>query len=475
MFRHSIVLISAMILFFQQSALGIMLDWSGNYRIEYVEIDKVEMTSGSRKGYLLNNLVLMPHILPSDGVEIVGKVHLTENTDPRYVNSQLGFLWGNTANPNSTVPATDIDQSNALSQNRPKTALAISQLYLKIDQEWGSLVVGRAPIQFGLGITHNAGNDPFSHWYDTRDIFAYKMHIGNLFIMPSVSKQYANDFQLGNDITNQTLHFEYKNPDTGDWLGLFYETSRSKVTANDIPLGKNITSGLNLTSYNIILGKDFTPFNFRIEGGFQSGYTGAVDADGKEIKLDGFAVVSEFNIHPSDSKNQWHVKAGTVSGDDLNTPSFEGYLLDRNYDVAFLLFNHALGQNADIFKTAIGHNYDAAKNQTIKNSADDEYVSNVLFVAPQWSRQLADRWNMRNTLVAARLNNTHMKVGNAIEEISSDVGFEWDLGFIYKPNDSMQWKFNSGILMPGKAFKMGSADLKTSTVIGLSTAAAITF
>lgn len=477
-FIFASLLILGLTTLIRSTAEAVILDWKGLYRVEYVDVDKAEMTSGSHKGYLLNNLVLMPSLLPSDGIEVVSRIHLTENDDPRYVDSQMGFLWGNSVNPGTS---TYTDNSNAFSQHRAKTGLAISQLYLKVDQEWGSLVVGRAPIHFGLGITHNAGTNPFDHWYDTRDVIAYKMHVGNLFIMPSLSKQYANDFLAGNEITNQTIHFEYKNPESGDWLGLFYETSKGNRTINDVPTAPlnaagGITDAFSFNSYNIVLGKDFSFFDFRIEGGFQSGTTGARDANDRDIRLGGYAVVGEFNVAAAESKNRWKVKAGSVSGDNPETEDFEGYLIDRNYDVALLLFNHALGQNADIFKTAIGHDYDASKNRTIRNSADDEYISNVLFVAPQWTRQLADRWNMRNTLAFARLNNTRMKIGSSIEDISSAVGFEWDLGFSYKANDNVEWRFDSGLLFPGEAFKMGSAGLKTSkTVFGLSTAAAITF
>jgi len=458
---------------FQSYAFSVAVDWSGHYRFDFVDVDKAELKTGSHKSYLLNNLVLMPHIIPSDGFEVISKIHLADDPSSPYQNSsQAGLVWGGSV----TGPATHSDNSNALSGSRPKTQLSISQLYLKIDQEWGSLVIGRAPVQFGLGITHNAGNDPFSHWYDTRDILAYKMNIGNLFIMPSVSKQYANDFSLGNEITNQTLHFEYKNHDTGDWLGLFYETSKGSSTANDIPLlpigGSAVDKAFSINSYNIILGKDFTEFNFRVEGGFQSGSTGIINSSGRNILMNSYAVISEFNIFSSESKNTWNIKGGTVSGDNPSTEDFEGYFVDRNYDVAFLLFNHTLGQNADIFKTALGHN----PTITVKNSLDDEYISNVLFIAPQWTRQLADRWKMKNTFAIARLNNAQMKIGSSIETISSDVGFEWDLGFNYKANDNMEWKFDMGLLKPGDSFKMGSSALKNSEFIfGLGTSAAITF
>lgn len=459
---------------FQASALSVALDWNGYYRFDFMDVDRSELQSGSHKSYLLNNLVLMPHIIPSDGFEVISKIHLAEDPNSPYQNSsQAGMLWGGSVT--SATPA-HADNSNALSGSRPKTQLAVSQIYLKVDQEWGSLVVGRAPVQFGLGITHNAGNDPFSHWYDTRDILAYKMHIGNLFIMPSISKQYANDFTQGNEITNQTLHFEYKNHDTGDWLGLFYETSKGNSSVNDIPVttigGTAVDKAFSINAYNIILGKDFTDFNFRVEGGFQSGSTGIVTASGRNILMNSYAVISEFNIFSSESKNIWNIKAGTVSGDNPDTEDFEGYFIDRNYDVALLLFNHALGQNVDIFKTALARN----PTNSIKNSLDDEVMSNVMFLAPQWVRKFDERWKMRNTFTIAKLNNAQMKVGATTETISSDVGIEWDLGFNYKANENMEWKFDLGVLRPGNSFKKGTADLKTADIVlGIGTSAAITF
>ena len=463
-----------------QTANAMLLDWNGQYRFEYVEVDKTELQSGSRKGYLLNNLVLMPHIIPSDGFEVISKIHLTENSDLRYSQSQMGMIWGNSANPcpNGTSCSTYFDNSNSFADQRPKTALAVSQLYLKVNHEWGTLLVGRAPMQFGLGITHNSGADPFSHWYDTRDLLAYKIFFENTFIMPAISKQYAGDFQLGNEITNQSLQVEYKNHDTGDWLGVFYETSKGNSIANDTPVnqglaGVSVQGPLNINSYNVVFGKDFTQFNFRIEGGFHSGSTGTTDLNGRDVRLNSYAVISEINVHPESSNNRWNIKFGSVSGDNPDTEDFEGYLVDRNYDVALLLFNHSLGQNTDIFKTKIGHN-PAFTNP--RNSLDDEYMSNVIFFAPRWINKLNDRWEMQNTLLMARLNNSRTMVGTTVESISSDVGFEWDLGFNYKANDNMEWRFNSGLLLPGKAFELGSANISnTNSVFGFSTSAAITF
>jgi len=472
--RFVLLSMFGMICLFQCVGHAVSLDWSGNYRFDFVNIDKSELKSGSQKSYLLNSLVLMPHIIPSDGFEVVSKIHLADDPNSPYKNSsQAGLIWGSSVNSGT---ATYLDDSNALSGSRPKTSLTVSQLYLKVEQEWGSLIIGRAPVQFGLGITHNAGNDPFNHWFDTRDMLAYKVHIGNLFIMPSVSKQFAGDFAAGNEISNQTLHFEYKNHDTGDWLGLFYETSKGSASANDIPPsligGASIDKSLSLNSYNIVLGKDFTDFNFRVEGGFQSGSTGVITAAGRNILMSSYAVISEFSILPGEGKNSWNIKAGTVSGDNPDTEDFEGFFVDRNYDIALILFNHSLGQNADIFKTKLGHN----PSTSVKNSLDDEFISNVIFVTPQWIYQLADRWKMRNALTFARLNNALVKVGSSTETISSDVGLEWDLAFNYKANDNMDWKFELGVLHPGAAFKMGSANLKNSdTVLGFGTSAAITF
>lgn len=465
--------LGALVLMIHPRAHAVAIDWSGQYRVELVDIDHTEMKDGSHKSYLLNNLILQPHVYGSDGFEVVSRLHLTDDGTNQ---SQLGMRWGT---PHSTTDATGAganswNQSDSVSQNRPKTGLYLSQIYLKADQEWGQLIFGRAPMHFGLGINHNSGQDGFAHWYDTRDTLAYSIHWDNVVMTPSISKNFVDDFALGRETTVKSFRLEYKNPDNGDWLGLLYENTVGPKSANDIPLGDTLSGGLDIKSYDLILGKSFGSFAFKVEGAVMDGASGKRDSNtNSDIKISNVAIVSELEFNKDTDPNQWKLKLGSVSGDNPSTANYEGFLLDRNYEVALLLFNHPLGDNADIFKTALGRESAGTPNA---NVADEEFISNVLFIAPQWRHQLAERWNMRNTLIYAGLSNNSVDIGGGnIEEIDSHVGLEWDLGFSYKANSNLEWKVDSGVVFPGKAFALGSANKSTSTVFGIVTAAAITF
>lgn len=453
------------------SSMGFTLDWKGNHRVEFVEIDKPGLKKSTRKSYLLNHLTLSPTIVASDGINIVASFEILNDKSGKYPNSKLGEIWG--TGVGASAPKTSSD-SNTLSNQQPSSDLQISQLYLKIDQEYSNVMVGRMPVDFGLGITHNSGRGPFDHWLETRDTMAFRFFTDNSFFMPSVSKVKDGEFRHGDDITDQTLHFEYNNPDTGNLLGFFYETRKSTVTSNDTPqttLGATSKSThFNTTSTNFILGKTFDNFDFKIEGGFKSGSTGLLSASGNEIKLNGFAVVTEMNYNKN-TDSAWKLLFGTASGDNPSTDAFEGYMLNRNFDIAMLMFNHPMGDsNLNILKNKINRGTLAA-NQ----SADDDNISNALFVAPSLRKKLNDNWIFTNTLAWARLNDSKVLTGSTIEDVKSDIGFEWDLAFSYKPHNNIEWKNVLGFFFPGEAYKGGSLDLKTSNVIGLTSSAAISF
>lgn len=75
------------------SAQAMSIDWSGNYRLEWVNIDKTTLDTPSlSKSYLLNSLQLSPKIIAADGVNIIGKFNIFHNSN--YPNSQIGQVWG---------------------------------------------------------------------------------------------------------------------------------------------------------------------------------------------------------------------------------------------------------------------------------------------------------------------------------------------------------------------------------------------
>ncbi|MFZ3230845.1 MAG: hypothetical protein WA160_11620 [Pseudobdellovibrio sp.] len=474
-----IILISCALL--ATKAMAMSIDWTGGYRIEYNEIDRPSLAdSKERKAYGLNFLYLQPKILASDGINIISRFDVFSNTHPAYRNSQLGSVFGNGLN---TSASSNTSGPNITSENQDSSLMRVSQLYLNVNQEYGTLVAGRAPIDFGLGITHNAGLNPFDHWYDTKDLVAYKFVVDNISFTPMLARVAQKDFGQGVTIADQIFEFDYDNKDIGAKAGLFHQTRRSSRESNDgltaptapngiaLPItGAALDSGWASQTINLFFGRSWESFQFKLEASFLTGDTGyTVGAGGAPIKYNAYAVAIDMLMPAlADSKWEYGAKLGLASGDNPTTTNvIEGYQMDRNYDVAMLLFNHRMGQK-DFLTTKLIHT-DTSLN--VGNSADDEAIGNAFYLAPSAKYQWNDKVDVKTTLIYAQLAVNPTVSLNA----SKDLGTEVDVDVIYKPRERITWSNQIGILIPGQAWKDGDSGLDNKMNFGISTKAAITF
>lgn len=445
------------------SAQAMTLDWNGGYRFEWTEVDRPSLgTPGQRKAYGLNYLYLSPKVIAADGVNVISRFDVLNST--AYPNSQLGEIWGTNTSPATSSPATSSNQGSA--------SVQMSQLYLNVNQEYGALIVGRAPFEFGLGMTYNAGKEAFDHWYDTRDMVAYKIVVGDWFFMPLLSRKQSSGFGQGGTISSTGFQLQYESEENKSLIGVFQENikgvkdvlnySASQITAFG---GDASSSDLNIQRTNFVLGRGFESFGFKVEAGFQTGETGITLA-GQDVSLNGYGIASEFYIPRKESKWDWSLKFGMATGDDTASKDFGGYAFNRNYNAGMLLFNHRLGQ-----KDFMGTDAVKATSLSIGDSADDEMISNALYLAPSVGYAWNDRLDVRNTLVYAQLLNP---VKNSVDS-SKNLGLEWDIELVYKPSERVQWVNQIGLLMPGDAFKNGNEGLENSFTYGFASKAAISF
>ncbi|MFN7453816.1 MAG: hypothetical protein ACK5RO_04060 [Pseudobdellovibrionaceae bacterium] len=452
----SILTAGALVLASFSQAQAMSVEWTGNYRFEYTQLSSTTLGSPQKgKSYFLNSLQLSPKIIAADGMNVVAKFDVLTNS--AYPDSQAGAVLGGGPTKGGTGGSSTADDAAVSSGHQGSTELRVSQLYRNVNPEYGAIVVGRAPIEFGLGITHNAGNGMFDHWSDTMDMVGYKFLIGNLSLMPIIGKPYNPSPNAGGEVTDVIWNIEYNNPETESIFGIFHQSRSAGLASNDAnPLtygaGATKIGGWKTQSVNFLLGRGWDSFKFKLEAGFNSGDTG-IQVSGQEVKLNGYGIVTEMNFPRPESKSQWSLKAGLVSGDDPDTTNFEGYALDRNYDIAFLLFNHSMGQY-DVFRsqfqrpsrqcgTAPCSPYD--RNEAI----DDDAVSNVVFVSPTWDYKMSDRWSWRNSLTWAQLQADPI-AGGTVK--GKDVGFEWDTAFVYNPHERLTWVNQFGFLFQGSAW-----------------------
>lgn len=449
------------------------LDWKGGYRFEFVEIDKPSLTNPSlKKSYGLNYLYLAPRIEASDGINIVSRFEIFSNVESNY-NSYLGSQWGRSEDKTSSP-----SKSSAFGHSADSMPVKVSQLYLNISQENASFIIGRAPFYFGIGMNYSLGDGLFDHWNNNRDQIAYKFLINNLTLMPFFARHSEDGYQQGSMTQDEGFLVQYENKDSGSLIGVMLERRKASVTANDVPVDLSVNPGavgdsrsgdLNVQRTNFILGRDWDSFGFRLEAGFLSGEIGALKG-GQSVKVNGYGIASEWNFKTG-SNWSYLLKAGIASGDNPETNDFEGFFFDKNYDVAFLLFNHRLGLY-DVLRTGANKNVTVASGLHAGNTLDDEAISNAFYVSPVLKYRWNEKLDFNQYLTWAQLVTSPLANNGA----SKDLGFEWDLEFVYKAREKVQWVNQMGFLFPGSAFKPNSIPgADSSFTYGLTSKIAVQF
>lgn len=442
------------------SAQAFSLDWSGAYRVEYFGLDDPRLSDGPAKSYVLNHLELRPTVIASDNVKITSEFQVLPNE--AYPDSQLGQFMGAELNGSG---------SNVLSQTQGSSQIRTTQLYMTWEQEYGALLVGRAPVDFGLGMTFNGGFSPYDHWQDVRDIVGYKFTLGNFFILPMLGRVVDQGPGTGSAARDQMLHLEYENPESGSLFAIFYEGRTAGQGINDayprIPGSAANAGEFSSSRVNIAIGREFEALNMTVEGGFYTGDTGATTAGGQNISIDAFGLASEINYRPEGSRFTSGLLLGYASGDDPSTEdTYESYLFDRNYDVALLMMNHPLGANRDFLRTSADRGAGDAEDVV-----DVESISNVIYVAPYLTWAWTETLNVRNRFIYAHLNTDP----NPSQGVDQSLGFEWDIELLYKPQERVEWITQVGLLFPGETFKGGAENLDTNFTFGIGTKAVISF
>lgn len=446
------------------------VEWKGLYRVEGVYITGSELQGSRIKSYGLHHLSLFPKIIFSDGLQVQGRVEVLNNNT--YPNSLLGDVLGA-----SSSGGTNTNDTATLLQTQNMGTVAISEMYLTFIQEFGAFLVGRVPLQFGLGITHNAGLGDFDHWLDTRDLIGYRIVAGNFYFLPMLGKAHEGTLGGKDDVTDYMVQIQYENPETDLEMGVFYQDRSAPVDGVDFPSSlvnnTEVKRPFRSQTVNLYVAKKTSHSKIGFEGSYLTGRAGLEHKlTGNEVKLSGHAVVWEGEWFFEGSKWSIGGRAGSVSGDDPNTEeSYEGYFLDRNYDIAFLLFNHPFGADNLIGSQYVGGGPDSGTGASaIINKPDVEAVTNVsFFVSPYINYQWKEQWRLNLALATGQLSRVS-------GDMKKDLGYEVDFGIHYQPREKFVWSTQLGFFFPGEAFKGTSAqnyDIKNA--FGLTTKAAIRF
>lgn len=452
------------------------LTWTGIYRAEGNYFSSVGMSGSSSKEYILHHLRLSPKVVLLDGFEIYGTVDVFNQGDFAVAGSQAGQSFGaGFAPPNGVFYGSD--GSPALTDNQINKVrdANLTELYLKFLHTGGELTLGRAPLHFGLGINLNAGRGDFDHWFDNRDLVAYKVYFGSLSFKPFAARITDGFTATGDASSEFGAVVNFSKPETGLEMGAMFV---SRHTPSSINVDQLATSGAAKTQrYGLFIErkKPDSAFRYALEAGVNSGSLG-FNSSGEDISYNGFGAVVELDYETPLRGLSVGLQVGYAGGQDgSKDDGFSSFAFDRNYDLGLIMFNHPVGHaDLDLFGTTPygkqGPYYGSGSYQP-HNNIDTESISNAMFAAPYIAYNIGTKWSLKSKWIWAQLdkdivNSVLYSTTNPSLEVDPQLGIEWDFSLTYRPFEKIIWETTIGALFPGAAFEGGTQDYETKTVLG---------
>ena len=475
MTRKSLLILFLSVVSLPELAFPGSIDWSGQYRIEGLTVFNPDLSS-SQKSYMLQHLVLRPKVTAYDGLTLYSRLDIFNN--PVYPNEALGStLGGQQGGMGSESWSRPVwaSASHTLRDQQTSGTVQVNELYAQWERPFYLIMAGRIPLHFGLGMSFNGGLGPFDHWLENRDMVAAQIFIGDFTLAPILAKSWEGSLGRQDDVYDYIGQIYYTKRQSRLKMGFIWQSrvSSGGERSNDTPTEGWIpeaqqTSAYSMNSYNIFVSQWVGSVKVNFELGFNEGSTG-LEVGGRSVDQSGLGGVLQAEWSSSDSSWTFSSHLGYASGDDPSTPNkWEGYAFDPNYRVAFLLFNHPLGQ-ADFLGTSYLRPHTEGSNNPVGNNFDSEVVSNTFFVNAGLGRTWGETFGIKTQWTYARLNQSLIQGGGL------NGGLEVDIALSYEPFKGFLWVNELGAFFPGSGFKGGARNVDPQGAYGLETRAVVRF
>jgi hypothetical protein len=472
-------------------AQALELDWSGDFRAEYDTLKNYNLDSGhsgidpSRidsdghpTGYYIPPggstnanfetlfMRLRPTVVVNDNISLKSEWWVG---DPVY-----GF-YGN-AYPYS------FDGRQFYSSQSRGSVLTAQRFWAEFLSDFGTIQVGRAPLNYGLGIVWNSGDDVFSHYESTGDLIRLISKFGAFTFSPAFIN-YSTGNTIGGActfdpttglcspsggsgaISDYSLLLKYENPEEDFEASLNFirriaggvQDTALGVTYQNLPVNGTSPGGMQgpiqgstgaaYNTWDIYAKKKWGKLTLAAEVPVVSGQLGG-------IPYSTFAVATDIDWRITE---MWEtrLKVGHVPGqpssDSQSYNNFSAYYFNPNYSLGTIMFNYAL-QNLGGYSGPNTQNNPNVSAQSLSSPYDNP-MTNVNYLS--WMGLLhADKWtfdlgaiyahatqeaqagtyyyNQWNRALDGRSKAVTSQSGSYGLEIDAGAGFKWDEHFITK-------------------------------------------
>lgn len=441
------------------------IDWHGAFGSDWVFIDSYRKTkdvpTGNDAGsQALSEAVardqnaafqsyvfrLNPSIIVNDSITVLGEM------TTGYARG--GFLGDSSATQKSSANNATNARTNSQGLYFHNTTngaanLHVNKFYLELYTDTATIMLGRHPMDWGLGILYSGGNDVWERFSSIRDGGTFKFKINNFYITPHWAKINSTAQLVGSDdVTDFGLQFLYDNPERDLAVGFLFgrriaksaDRTQTGAAPSNLPL-----SSTTIDVVDLYVKKAFRKFTVGAEAiPIMKGDIGQVFSPVINTKYKGSAYILETAYKLNE---RWSVglNGGMVSGADGNYNQFSALYLHPNYQIANLMFRY---------------NMRAVTNNAL--SIYDASITNTNFLK-LYGEYNDDIWVWKAALIYAEAkevakangigyNHTTHSAYGSIANQEKDYGYEVDAGVDYNWNTNLTFGLDAGYHFVGDYF-----------------------
>jgi hypothetical protein len=478
------VIVSSLAWAASHSAQALELDWGGQFRAENHFIYNYNMDSA--------NLLPDPtrsaaggYYIPGGGSQIANFQTLFMRLNPNVIVNDNIFIkseWW-VGDPvfgvfgNGTPYSAD--QRQWLSTFTRGAPISAQRFWAEILTDIGTVQVGRAPLDWGLGLVYHSGNGVWDRYMSTGDLLRMVTKFGAFSFIPQVVHYGAGNTIGGacygsgatcspvlgsGDAYDFSIAFRYDNTDEDFDAGVIY-TKRLTGSAQD-PVSGYLGVGTvgattqpvgsaNINLWDLYGKKRLGNFHFGVEVPIVSGQVSS-------INYTTFAVAAEVKWNITDSWSVW-MKGGYAPGQNSFTQGgtqadLSVFYFHPNYRLGMIMFNYQLASFAGP-QTQNNPNLP----QTALASPFYNPITNAYYGLLGGAWKPFSKLEVHTGVIAAGapqvaqagqtfFNHWERRFVNASFNQSNFLGVETDLGATYRWDEHFDLRLDLGLWVPGQFY-----------------------
>ena len=473
-----------------QPAASLDLDWSGQFRGESAWFPNYTADSDGSPFRDATREAANGYYIPAAGskkanfqtvfLRLTPKVIVNDNVTLKtelWLGNPITGFYGS-AYPGSTRTDQRFFNSN-FSQGSSVTA---QRFWGEFTSDFGVLVVGRAPLHWGLGLVHHSGDAIFDRYQTTGDVIKLNAKFGNFSFIPSTTK-----YDFGNAVggvfstaaptsraggmglSEYSIALKYENAEE-DMEGGVNFVRRIAGAQNQTPWINGQSGGMAHSIWDIYGKKKAGKFKIGFEAPIFSGNIVG-------IPYKAFALAGEVEYQASEAWS-FNVKGGKVPGQpnsgNATTTKWNMVYFHPNYRLGLIMFNYQLRRFA-------GPNNVNPQGTTAPSTVESIYdnpITNANYINVGGA-YTTDKWRFGLNFITASADETAQSgrfffntwnrayhSSAATKNQGTGLGSEIDLDIAMQWDEMTHFGLGMGYFMPGSfyAFSNSTADNKTNAV-----------